>query len=100
MRKGTFYAVSYGIALAIIFALQYALNSFGFSRYISVFAGSHLISSLVITPLVAAALAPFNRRLLLYRKARGRDIEVEERFETKGGMITLIEQPDNEKDHR
>jgi hypothetical protein len=48
----------------------------------------------VLAPLLAILLAPLNRKLLAWRKARGRDIEEEESFEIDGtDFISLRRQP-------
>lgn len=47
----------------------------------------------VLAPLMTVVLAPLNRKLLAWRRARGRDIEEEERFEIDGtDFISLRKQ--------
>ena len=52
------------------------------------------VVALAVSGVLTYFLTPLNRRLLDWRKARGRDIEEEERFETDHGMIRLT--PNNE----
>jgi hypothetical protein len=48
----------------------------------------------VLAPLLTILLAPVNRKLLAWRKERGRDIEEEEQFEIDGtDFISLRRQP-------
>lgn len=47
------------------------------------------IASFLIAGVLTTVLTPINRRLLDWRKARGRDIEAEERHESPSGMIRL-----------
>lgn len=47
------------------------------------------VAALALSSVLTYFLTPLNRRLLDWRKARGRDIEEEERFETDHGMIRL-----------
>jgi len=51
----------------------------------------------VLAPLLMIPLIPLNRKLLAWRKQRGRDIEEEERFEIDGtDFISLRQQPPSE----
>jgi hypothetical protein len=45
----------------------------------------------LVLPLYIFILYPLNKRLRVWRKARGRDIEAEERYETESGILTLTE---------
>ncbi len=51
----------------------------------------------VLAPLLMVPLTPLNRKLLAWRKQRGRDVEEEERFEIDGtDFISLRRQPSSE----
>ena len=51
----------------------------------------------VLAPLLMIPLTALNRKLLAWRKQRGRDIEEEERFEIDGtDFISLRQQPSSE----
>lgn len=49
----------------------------------------------VVVPIVGIVLTPLNRRLKMWRKKNGRDIDDEERYETESGFIKLT--PNNDK---
>jgi hypothetical protein len=51
--------------------------------------GTSIIVSAVVVFITALLLEPLNRRILDWRKARGRDIEEEERYEDEYGIIRL-----------
>ena len=58
------------------------------------FALSPILIVWVLAPLLMIPLTPLNRKLLAWRKQRGRDIEEEERFEIEGtDFISLQRQP-------
>ena len=62
-----------------------------------------LVALLVLMPLLVVALTPLNKRLLAWRKARGRDIEEEEKYEREGAGIISIRpksQAEIEEDER
>ena len=54
---------------------------------------------LLISGIIVVALARLNPHILAWRKARGRDIEEEERYETDQGMIRLIPIEESDRDH-
>ena len=76
-----------GIALLLAFAIAFGL------RYLGVrlpFGLSALVVFIVLVPLLMLPLALLNKRMLAWRKARGRDIEEEEKYEHEGaGIISL-----------
>ncbi|MEK7857249.1 MAG: hypothetical protein AAB288_14250 [Acidobacteriota bacterium] len=84
MRKATLLAVSFFIAFPIVYFGREILWAYDRSRY-----GYLTIGLIVVGPVVLLILTPLNRRLLEFRKARGRDIEDEERYESDHGMISL-----------
>lgn len=47
------------------------------------------IASFIGAGVITLILTPVNRRILDWRKTRGRDIEAEERHESDHGMISL-----------
>ena len=89
MRKSTLIT----IFLFILFVPFY------FSRQILAVAGFTELSrdsravvgliAVVLAVIILCILTLLNRRVLDWRKARGRDIEEEERFESDHGMISL-----------
>jgi hypothetical protein len=53
------------------------------------------VATFLIASLLTTVLTPLNRRLLAWRKSRGRDIEEEERYESDHGMISLTPKDKN-----
>lgn len=89
MRKGTIFSIFFCILFLPVYfsrellalaGLQYSLRD---SRAI---VG---LIALVFALIVLTILTLLNRRILDWRKARGRDIEEEERHESDYGMISL-----------
>ena len=83
MRRKTLAAVCSILAFGIVFALRFVgiKVPFGLSLFI-VF--------LVLVPLLMLPMAVLNKRLLAWRKIRGRDIEEEEKYENEdAGVISL-----------
>ena len=81
MRKSTLGGLSVLLAFAIIYVLRFAGLSISFLL-------SPLVAMLVLAPLLLLPLAALNKHLLAWRKARGRDIEEEEKYE-HDGVISL-----------
>jgi len=81
MRKDTLAGLSVLLAFAIIYLLRLAGLSISFLL-------SPLVAMLVLAPLLLLPLAVLNKHLLAWRKARGRDIEEEEKYE-HDGVISL-----------
>lgn len=81
MRKSTLAGLSVLLAYAIIFGLRFTGISISFLL-------SPLVAGLILAPVLALPLAALNKPLLAWRKARGRDIEEEEKFE-HDGVISL-----------
>lgn len=83
MRKRTLAVVCSILAVAILFVLRFVgvRTPFGLAAFV-VF--------LVLVPLLMVPMTFFNKRLLAWRKAHGRDIEEEEKYEREGaGIISL-----------
>jgi hypothetical protein len=81
MRKTTLAGLSTFLAYAFVFALR-------FGGVPIPFAFSPLLAGLVLAPVLMVPLTLVNKYLLAWRKARGRDIEDEERYE-HDGVISL-----------
>lgn len=81
MRKSTLAGLSALLAYAIVFALRFAGVSIPFAL-------SPLFAGLFLAPVLLAPLTLMNKYLLAWRKARGRDIEEEEKYE-HDGVISL-----------
>ena len=81
MRKSTLAGLSLFLAYAVIFGLSFAGVSIPFLL-------SPLVAGLVLSPVLLLALAALNKPLLAWRKAHGRDIEEEEKYE-HDGVISL-----------
>ena len=89
MRKRTLIAVSYLLAVSLAYGLTFLLRAAGW-RVAQFGFVMHMMAGLFLAPLIAIPLTMLNRHLLEYRKARGRDIEEEEKYEDEGtGIISL-----------
>lgn len=95
MKKSTLLAISTGISVIVIVISQWVIDYYDYTGRASFIASSPIVSGAVLTPVILLALTPFNQRLLSWRKARGRDIEEEERYESPGGMISLTRRDDD-----
>lgn len=83
MRKRTLAILCSLLALGILVALRLS----GFSVPLAV---APLIVFLVLVPLLMMPMRPLNKRLLTWRKAHGRDIEEEEKYERgDAGLISI-----------
>ena len=83
MRKRTLAGVCSVLALVIVLAM-------GFLRVKTSHNIPFLVIYLVLMPLLVVPITAVNKRLLAWRKARGRDIEEEERYEIEeAGVISL-----------
>ena len=81
MRKSTLAGFAAILAYAIVFGLGFVGVSIPFLL-------SPLVAGLLLSPVLLALLTPLNKYLLARRKARGRDIEEEEKYE-HDGVISL-----------
>src|SRR2546421_3861807 len=88
MRKSTLASVCSVVALLIVLAM-------GFFRVKTPHNIPFFVIYLVLMPLLSVASAPLNKRLLAWRKARGRDLEEEEQHEIEeAGIISLRPRPE------
>lgn len=81
MRKTTLVGLSTFLAYVIVVALRYAAVPIPFAL-------SPLFAGLFLAPVLLVPLTVMNKYLLAWRKARGRDIEEEEKYE-HDGIISL-----------
>ncbi|MDX6527978.1 MAG: hypothetical protein QOH41_268 [Blastocatellia bacterium] len=83
MRKRTLASVCSGLALLVVIAM-------GVFHVKTPHNIPFFVIYLVAVLLLSVALAPLNKRLLAWRKARGRDLEEEEKYEIEeAGIISL-----------
>lgn len=103
MRTGVFAGICAAITIVILFLIQvvtayYSIRiprsdwdvvnliiDFGESKLFN------LIGFFIILPPVVLLLNPLNQKLRAWRKARGRDIVEEEKYETESGILSLTE---------
>jgi hypothetical protein len=79
-----------GVSFSISVLVLILLNLF----HVRIPVDMPLLTVWVLTPLLMIPLIPLNRKLLAWRKQRGRDIEEEQRFEIDGtDFISLRRQP-------
>lgn len=89
MRKQTLAGVCYLISFVVIYGMRLLVRALGINVPL-LFYVSPLIASFILAPLVLIPLTKLNRRLLAWRKARGRDIEEEEKYENvNAGIISI-----------
>ena len=96
MRKKTLAGLCSLLTFGVLFGLRFAGVRVPFVL-------GALVGLLVLMPLLVVALTPLNKRLLAWRKARGRDIEEEEKYEREGAGIISIRpksQSEIEEDER
>ena len=76
------------VSILILLNLFHLRTPFGLSPFLIFW---------VLGPLLMIPLTPLNRKLLAWRKQRGRDIEEEEHYEIDGtDFISLRQQPSTE----
>jgi hypothetical protein len=80
MRKQTLASVCFILSLVIVFLLKSLARSQGIHLPLIGYV-SPLIASFIIVPLLLIPLTALNQYILAWRKARGRDIEEEEKHE-------------------
>ena len=97
MRKQTLAGVCFLLALAIVYGLRVLARSQGI--YLPVIGYvSPLIASFIIVPLLLIPLTALNQYLLAWRKAHGRDIEEEEKYEiAESDIISLRPRESDDK---
>lgn len=83
MRKKTLAGLCSILTFGVLFGLRFAGVRIPFAL-------GALVALLVLMPLLVVALTPLNKRLLAWRKAHGRDIEEEEKYEREGAGIISI----------
>ena len=83
MRKSTLASVCSVIALLIVLAM-------GFFRVKTPHNIPFFVIYLVLMPILSIAMTPLNKRLLAWRKARGRDLEKEGEHEIETVDIVSI----------
>jgi hypothetical protein len=83
MRKRTLASVCSLLALVIVLAM-------GFLRVKTPHNIPFFVIYLVLMPLLLVPMTSVNKRLLAWRKARGRDIEEEERYEIEGTDVISL----------
>lgn len=89
MRKRTLAGVCVSLALAILLVLKL----FGVPVPLGL---APLLVYLAVVPLLMVPMTLLNKRLLAWRKSRGRDIEDEEKYEIgETGFISLRPRPDS-----
>ena len=89
MRKQTLAGVCYLMSFVIVFGLRVLVHALDVNAP-PLFYVSPYIASFILAPLLYIPLAKLNRRLLAWRKARGRDIEEEEKYENvSAGIISI-----------
>lgn len=80
MRKRTLFSVCFMLSVGIVFLLKSLARSQGIQLPL-VGLVSPLVASFVIVPLLIIPLTALNQYFLAWRKAHGRDIELEEKHE-------------------
>lgn len=89
MRKQTLGSVCFIFALVLFVALKSLASSQGIHLPLVGFV-SPLIASFILVPLLLIPFTAINQRILAWRKAHGRDIELEEKHEfDDAGIISL-----------
>jgi len=97
VRKQTVTGLSILIAIGIVYLFRELAGPQGLNvPYIGFV--SPLIASFVVAPLIAVPLMLINQRILAWRKAHGRDIEDEERYENEASGIISLRPRDEEKE--
>jgi hypothetical protein len=89
MRRRTLAGVCFILAVAIVYLLRWVAASQGVRLPLIGYL-SPLIASFIIVPLLLIPLSAINQRILAWRKAHGRDIQLEEKHEfDDAGIISL-----------
>ena len=87
MRRQTLIGVCFIIALLLANALPFLTHWLGIYWPPMI---SPLFASFVLLPVVLALASKLNARLLTHRKANGRDIELEEKYENVDADIISL----------
>ena len=91
------------MAIAVVYALKELARALGLHLPGTASLTSMFIISFIVAPLLMIPAAKLNQHLLAWRKARGRDIEAEERHEIVGADIISLRpmrSEDEEKSQR
>ena len=97
MRKQTLALISFIILFPAVYFLPPAFEAAGYDYFPGSGVAVSGLISLVAGSVLALVLTPLNKKILAWRKSRGRDIEEEERYETEGGMIRLTPNSTHER---
>ena len=89
MRKSTLASVCFTLALVVVYLLNSLARAQGI-RLPLIGLVSPLVASLIIVPLLIVPLTALNQYILAWRKARGRDIEEEEKHEFEEADIISL----------
>lgn len=89
MRKSTLMLISYIIVFPVVYLLPHLAEALSFASFPRWSLPTNGIAALLGAGVLSVVLTPLNKRILEWRKAHGRDIEEEERYETDQGMIRL-----------
>lgn len=91
MRTATFLSLCALLAGIITVFLQAAIAFLGLNPpFIDSFI-FEAIKFVLIVPVVVFALNPLNQKLRSWRKQHGRDVEIEEKYETESGFISITQ---------
>lgn len=89
MRQSTLAVISFIIVFPFVYLLPYLAEASGLMEFPHWSFTAKGIASFICAGVMTLILTPVNRRILAWRKTRGRDIEAEERHESEHGMISL-----------
>jgi hypothetical protein len=89
MRKRTLASVCFLLSIGIVFLLRSLARSQGIHLPL-VGLVSPIVASFIIVPLLIIPLTAVNQHILAWRKAHGRDIEVEEKHEFEEADIISL----------
>lgn len=89
MRKSTLTVLAYLIVFPAIYLLPALADMAGLPSAPQLSVVMTALASAAIAGVLSYLLTPLNKRVLAWRKERGRDIEAEERHETTAGIIRV-----------
>ena len=92
MRKSILASVCSVLALLIVLAM-------GFFRIKTPHNIPFFVIYLILMPLLSVALAPLNKRLLAWRKARSRDLDTDVKYEIEGADVISLRERIEESVH-
>lgn len=91
MRTATFLSICAAIAAAITLLIHVGIAYIGLNPPFGDSLIFEAIKFAFVVPVVVLALNPVNQQIRNWRKARGRDVEEEEKFETESGIISITQ---------